>query len=128
MADIDIGAISEALNNKVDLDLNNANPSVVAKTKIVAYGIPDYASPTIISGNEFVAPCAGLVLFEAGATVQNGAGGAIQVNGVSVDYLSTTSCTVVTRKIAWADEDDVVAFRDGAQGNSKIFFPLKGTK
>ena len=122
------GLNAELFNGKADVDLNNINPSNSAKATIISYGIPDYTSSTSISGNEFVAPCAGLVLFEVGATVQNGAGGSITVNGVDVDYMSTTSCTVVTRKFAWVDEDDVVVFTNGAQGNSKIFFPLKGTK
>lgn len=122
------GLNAELFNGKADVDLNNINPSNSAKATIISYGIPDYTSKTTISGNEFVAPCAGLILFEVGATVQNGAGGSITVNGVSVDYMSTTSCTVVTRKFAWVDEDDVVVFTNGAQGNSKVFFPLKGTK
>lgn len=122
------GLNAELFNGKADVDLNNINPSNSAKATIISYGIPDYTSSTSISGNEFVAPCAGLVMFDVGATVQNGAGGSIRVNGVDVDYMSTTSCTVVTRKFAWVDEDDVVVFVNGAQGNSKIFFPLKGTK
>jgi hypothetical protein len=42
--DIDIGKISEALNDKLDRDVGN--PADFGKERIVGWGMPDYENPT----------------------------------------------------------------------------------
>lgn len=40
--DIDIGKISEALNDKTDRDFNNMNPSSLSKETVIDWGTPDF--------------------------------------------------------------------------------------
>lgn len=42
--EINIGAITEALNGKVDIDFNNANPNQAFKEASVDWGMPDYTA------------------------------------------------------------------------------------
>lgn len=51
MSDINIGQFSEALNDKVDLDFNNMNPSSTSKNTIVGWGLPDYSNVTTLDIN-----------------------------------------------------------------------------
>lgn len=44
MSDINVGQFSEALNDKMDRDANNASSS--GKETISEWGIPDFATPT----------------------------------------------------------------------------------
>lgn len=47
--DINIGALSEALNGKADIDFNNAVPDSAYIQKAISWQIPDYASGTTVS-------------------------------------------------------------------------------
>jgi len=60
------GLNSELFNGKVDLNLNNMNPSATAKQAIVGLGMPDYSAGVDVSGytsssNQFTAPCNGWI-------------------------------------------------------------------
>jgi len=49
--DINVGQISEALNNKADTTLTNINASASAKETIVNWGMPDYTAGVSYSHN-----------------------------------------------------------------------------
>lgn len=60
--DIDIGKISEALNDKTDRDFNNMNPSGLSKETVVDWGMPDYGAGISKSkGIIYQAECDGFV-------------------------------------------------------------------
>lgn len=120
------GLNTELFNGKADVDLNNINPSNSAKATIVGWGMPDYTAGVSISGTTFTAPCDCFIAFYVGASVQNGGGGSINVDGVVIDSLATTSCTVAGFKHAWVAKGSVVELVRGAGGNTANYYPLKG--
>lgn len=67
MADIDIGQISEALNDKTDRDFNNMNPSSLSKETIVSWSMPDYDAGVAIS-LPYTCPTDGYVRLTHGAS------------------------------------------------------------
>lgn len=118
------GITAETLNGKLDLDVGNV-PKTTKET-IVGWGMPDYTAGVSISGTTFTAPCDCFIAFYVGASVQNGGGGSINVDGVVIDSLSTTSCTVAGFKHAWVAKGSVVELARGAGGNTANYYPLKG--
>ena len=49
------GLNAELFNGKVDLNLNNMNPSVTAKETIVGWGMPDYSNPITLGVTSYTA-------------------------------------------------------------------------
>ena len=58
MTDIDVGALSEAINDKLDRDAGNANSQGVER--VVGWGMPDYSSGTSVTF-PFTAPTNGVL-------------------------------------------------------------------
>lgn len=76
MADINTseGALLEALNNKVDLDLNNANAGQTFKSQSASWAMlsEDYVDLTLeTSGNEYTAPSNGYIYLAKGSGGSN---------------------------------------------------------
>lgn len=138
MADIDIGKISEALNNKTDLDFNNMNPSDLSKDTIVGWGIPDYSagvditwtnetknitipSGTVLSSQAyFIAPSDGFVVLHA--SVSNGAE-YVLVNENVVENPGTNVYVNARFPVSKGDEIRVVTV---SRYYNCQFFPFKG--
>ena len=108
------------IDGKVDLDLNNMNPSQSAKETIVGWGCPDYSagvSTTITTSTTYTAPSAGFVVMAGNnSATQN----ALVINGVSVQSSNKLYC----------DGQYIVSKGDilkCANSNIKInFYPFKG--
>ena len=49
MTDINVGAITELMTEKVDLDMDNINPSTTAKETVANWGMPDYSNTTALT-------------------------------------------------------------------------------
>lgn len=54
-------ATKTELSNKVDLNLNNMNPSATAKGTIVGWGMPDYSTAISVTTNTYTAPYDGVI-------------------------------------------------------------------
>lgn len=86
------GLNAELFNGKVDLDLNNMNPSATAKETIVGWGMPDYsaaisATGAYTSNNKFTAPADGILIYGYWSTANS----KIYVNDIVVGGLFGTN-------------------------------------
>lgn len=86
------GLNSSLFNGKVDLDLNNMNPSSTSKSTIVSWGVPDYTSGVSLSTNtEYTADKCYLITQVAINSVMS----RITINGTVFDNNSNSSTTTV---------------------------------
>lgn len=86
------GLNAELFNGKVDLDLNDMNPSATAKETIVGWGMPDYsaaisATGAYTSNNKFTAPADGILIYGYWSTTNS----KIYVNDIVVGGLFGTN-------------------------------------
>ena len=119
--DIDIGQISEALNDKMDRDAGN--PATLGKETIVGWGMPDYSAGVSKPVSGFTSDKKGFVCGSS-ETLQNNAA-TINVNSVQVFRLAisgSASCQG-TSSLFPVDVGDVVA---GTHLSEMTFFPTKG--
>ena len=56
---VDMGQMTQTFTNKADLDLNNADPSLVFKEKSIIWGLPDYSKVVSLTVTSYTAtqPC-----------------------------------------------------------------------
>ena len=130
--EINIGAITEALNGKVDVDLKNANPGPEFKEASVGWGMPDYSAgiavSTPIEASPFVAPCDGLYVVTGLLSNTNAT---LTINGSISAYTfymsSTNSCkSAMTIPLS---KDDICYWDKTFNAflkTSQQFYPLKG--
>lgn len=128
--DINLGAITEALNDKADLDFNNADAT--GKNNTVYWGVPDYSQGINIglrlSNNKYTAPSTGIIVVDNMGQNQSGTFSYFVVNGVTTNlgvdsasgYTTGGSHTFVVAK------GDVCYFSASIPTNSVKFYPLKG--
>lgn len=123
--DIDIGKISEALNDKTDRDFNNMNPSSLSKETVVCWGIPDYSAGVTYS-SEFVAPSNGYCL----AANHTAAWGTpvLLADGKVIDRQHNNSNTgnilVYTR--GFVKKGQIITKDGVSDWNNVIFYPCLG--
>lgn len=127
MSDINIGAITEALNDKLDRDAGN--PETAGKQTIVGWGLPDYtAGVGVSSGYTATAKC----WLRAHVSGDGGSGTAgeayIQINGVTIDYarVSSWSYQTINDLVAPLDVGDVVTAYTNRGTATMTIFPMKG--
>lgn len=120
--DIDIGKISEALNNKTDRDFNNMNPSSLSKQTIVGWGMPDYSAGISVT-IPFTATSDGVLKINTngywygyinGGDMRNG------INLVSAGGGDQTGDFILS-------EGTIITLREGSGTNTLTFYPMKGT-
>ena len=131
--DIDVGVVSEALNDKMDRDWKNATTPPLtqgSKAEIIDWGMPDYSSgiamSTAINTPQLIR-CDGLLL-------------AYEVsNYVQIDLCDSRGNTIVANLISNAGYGTAIGGGNAlvSKGSyvkniiaptSLILFPLKGTK
>lgn len=128
--DINLGAITEALNDKADLDFNNTDAT--GKNNTVYWGVPDYSQGISIglrlSNNKYTAPSTGIIVVDNMGQNQSGTYSYFVVNGVTtnlgVDSASAYT-TGGTHTFAVA-KGDICYFSTSIPVNSVYFYPLKG--
>lgn len=123
----DTYATKTALNGKVDLDLNNMNPSQTAKETIVGWGMPDFtAAIDITSASSYTCPSAGYLRLYA---VYNGniyykSNLDTQLSDWTYNAVGASSRSAGNWFIVQKNE---VLSKTEVSGSSKAFFyPLKG--
>lgn len=120
MADINIGAISEALNNKADLDFNNMDPSDLSKETIVGWGMPDYSAGVSVT----LPYTANNKCFVVGYASASNQAISFMINGEVVSTNGGTNATYYTRTGFYLNTGDVLSCTiTGATG---VVYPLKG--
>lgn len=90
---IDIEQVMQALNNKADVDLNNANPGQTFTRKGAGWAMPsgEYVDLTLgASGNTYTAPANGYFAFEGHTTSNNGWCNMYIMNDDETFYATTT--------------------------------------
>lgn len=115
------GITSEELNGKVDLDLDNINPSSAAKETIVGWGMPDYSagiSFPVPYNNPYTADSNGWVV--GYISVSSGYNNNIYVNSVSVQIHSSNSFGTIFP----VSKGDIVT--TDASSGSFTFYPCMG--
>lgn len=117
------GLNSELFNDKVDLNLNNMNPSAAAKQTIVGWGMPDYSAGVAVTF-PYTAPSDGVIFYSWGSS---GATSDIVINNVIVGQYKTDNGNIHSQKV-YLSRGDVIAPSGGSVQSSftQIFFPLKG--
>lgn len=122
------GLNSELFNNKVDLNLNNMNPSQTVKETIVGWGIPDYSAgiditSTLFNNKNYTAPTKG-VLFNAMIPTNQTE---IKINGNTIGTRQYSTYGNYIPTPYYLNNGDIfsVSGWTGSQGGA-YFFPLKG--
>lgn len=119
MADINIGQITEALNDKTDLDFNNMNPSATAKQTIVGWGMPDYSAGVSITANsDYTCLANGFVFVTHYGTSGSGT---LTVNGTNLSYFQSVGAGSRDCLFVPVAEGDIVKYTLG----SGSFFPCR---
>ena len=85
MTDIDVGALSEAINDKLDRDAGNANSQGVER--VVGWGMPDYSSGTSVTF-PFTAPYDGILKITTGYYWYGNINGGSDGTGIQVQVRS----------------------------------------
>lgn len=128
MSDINIGAITEALNDKADRDAGNFGST--GKKRIIGFGIPDYNAGISISSWPYTIPSVGWVKAEIHA--QNGQYGKRLLytppdastvyfgNGelASGNYANSQSVMFIVEEGGTIDRESTAI--------SAVFYPMKG--
>lgn len=117
MADIDVGAITEALNDKADLDFNNVGAE--GKKNSVSWVMPDYSAGVEVS-LPYTANNKCFVV--AYASAQNKAA-SFFINGEVVFTCGGTNATYYARNGFYLDTGDVLSCDVTATGT---VYPCKG--
>lgn len=133
MADINVGQISEALNDKTDRDFNNMNPSALSKETVVGWGMPDYTAGMAVSvptsSTTYTAPSAGVYVlaYESPSSV---AGKQILVNGnVAYQYQYTSAANPYFNCFILLNKGDVLSSDTNNTPSTikfSIFYPMRG--
>lgn len=118
--DINIGALSEALNNKADLDFNNVGDA--GKENSIGWGMPDYSAGVgRVAGTTYTADRPGWIMWRA----DNVTRGTLYVNGEIFGGAGGITGS-------WADYNSIFAPVDVGDtysctgGDAFIFYPCKG--
>ena len=119
------GITSEEMDEKVDLDLDNINPSSTAKETIVGWGIPDYSAGISIS-LPYTAVKKGVV--SVGAHKGNTGTNYLYINDnkVSGNYNSTSSFFTCLSGEYIVDSGDIISSDSAWVFDVLIFYPMKG--
>ena len=124
--DIDIGEISEALNDKMDRDAGN--PATLGKERIVGWGMPDWTKATNDTSASITLEKDSIVFFAA--QVASYTGGHLLINGTTDVEITTnqTGSAVNCAGALIASAGDTIAYSTGFTGNNRHFqiVPLKG--
>ena len=124
--EIDIGELTEALNDKLDTNLNNATSNT--KQIIVGWGSPDYSATLSGVGNNYTAPSDGIFWFAIGnnnnsrsiGIIPNGSSQVVFTNVIN-SYGTSGGYQVVLAK------GDKIIITDASTALSYSYFiPLKG--
>lgn len=120
--DIDIGKISEALNDKLDRDVGN--PADLGKERIIELVMPDYENATIPISFPFVAPSNGIVKL---AFVTGGNAAYANVNGLQPAGRigSRVSGNWIIQDLI-VRKGDVVTITGNYTASENCFIPYKG--
>lgn len=119
MTDINVGAITESLNYKSDLDLGNTSPSTSTKQTIIGWGIPDLTTATGVSTSSWTSSKKQWLFVDV--QVSNGNYFNIKVNGV---YVFTLYGNQATTSSTWymLDIGDEITYEGvSAQFNCKTY-------
>lgn len=132
--EVDVGAVTERLNEKLDLNLNNFNPSQSFKDMTVGWIMPDYSTfTTIAASTNFEAPSAGVISFAPATNANTTA--SLDVGGSG--YLSIAGKTLLqTTYVHGSDsghpdgglfpiDKGEIAYHTMTYG-TVYFYPLKG--
>lgn len=123
------GLNASLFNGKVDLNLNNMNPSVTAKQTIVGWGLPDYSSVIQVTP-PYTATQKGWIRFTAhasGGDNLNGYGRGY-INGVQIvnTYVTRWSYGTYDSAVTPVDVGDIATV-DILRGSCEVYFmPCKG--
>lgn len=123
MSDIDVGQISEALNDKMDRDVNNIDST--GNNNILLALMPDYANAITIDSTSYTAPSCGYV-FIYGEIGEVNTSQKISVNGVEISgYRSWTGGWAgnpinITLLVSTGDEITGMSY------GTRKFVPCKG--
>lgn len=125
MTDINVGQISEALNDKLDRDAGN--PADLGKERIVGWSVPDYNTETKIgllnNGDSYVAPKDGFVLLTA-------AGNSYCTYTLDSKYVQVTSYSWACCIVYPVAKGTTITKIDGTASNGErlynAFVPCKG--
>ncbi len=119
----DDNILLEVLNNKVDRDFNNVNPSDTARKEIMRWGIPDYSRGVSIQ-TPYTMPYDGYVLIVRG-------GGkslvSLYVDGVLVGSNNSNTSNEGGSITCFAAKESVVTWGDNGNVTNRIVFPLRGS-
>lgn len=128
MADIDIGQISEALNDKTDRDFNNMNPSALSKETVVSWGIPDYSAGVSKTWNTDTTASTDCFVYVLANSSLNNNICRLTVDGIVVfNDLNSGSDSPRTSGIIPVQKGSIYKATSSA-GGTLIEYPLKGVK
>lgn len=132
------GLNSELFNGKVDLNLNNMNPSATAKQTIVGWGMPDYESGVAISSG-FTATKKGIVYCYGYYGGNGGSGGGgygwckvgnsptfIVAGGINSTEGKPRSTLPIYIDVGESCTFGVINEGNGSGSVTATFYPLKG--
>lgn len=129
------GLNAELFNGKVDLNLNNMNPSQTAKRTLIGYGLPDWSAGIDItppqSSSKYTCPSDGVYCFCLLPSANN-ALTSLYVNGTKTAIGIHNSSTGNNNKdaiIVYLQKNDQIYFDGGFSSSglySSTFYPLKG--
>lgn len=117
------GLNSELFNEKVDLNLNNMNPSATTKETIVGWMIPDYSAGITVSSFPYTATKKGVLYI---AIWRANSYGQIFVNGERVGWAGGSNNNRDSLYIILDVGDIVTTDVSSGDINEAIFYPLKG--
>lgn len=122
MTDINVGAFSEALNDKLDRDASNAASD--GKQTIVGWAIPDYANVVSIASSDFPYTAAkkGFVIVEGSASSST-----FSVSVDDVEIVSLQGAGTYNVRSGWVivDVGDIVKVTSSSSVIGR-FIPMKG--
>ena len=124
MADIDVGKITEALNNKMDRDFGNFNAN--EKANIVDWGMPNYNAGVSFSTNSnYTVPSVGIIVWNGSNSDQHSQ--TIKINDITIISHANNAGYDAFVGFLPVRKGDVVLITIGTQGSStNKFYPMKG--
>ena len=114
---IDAGAVTEALNDKADVDMDNV--TATGKETIVGWGMPDYSAGVNISGSSYTAPCDGFACLHNYNSTNSSK---VYVNANIVGIMSNVNADSTVQILL--NKNDILTCSDNF--SSSYFYPLKG--
>lgn len=122
MTDINVGAFSEALNDKLDRDAGNAASDI--KQTVVGWGMPDYANAVSIASGDFpyTATQKGFVIVEGAANSST-----FSVSVDDVEMVCSQGTNSYNQRSGWVivDVGDIVKVTSSSSVTAH-FIPMKG--